>query len=144
MIPSIAGLLLIAALAPGEGKVSNDLVGLDVGLRQSQLKPGETGQVIISFKPKKGIHVTTDPPFEFSIDTLGHFFSVGDKAEFVTDTKGYVNPSRPVRQPFIVSRDTPAGTYEVKATLIYYYCSDNEGWCSRFKQPVRFSVKIAK
>lgn len=122
-------------------KISNDNVDVKFNLKQKEFQSGETGYFLISFKPKKGIHITTDPPFEFTFDTLKQFFSAG-KAEFAKDKKEYLKTQQSVKQDFSIAKRTPPGSYNVKGTLVYYYCSDKEGWCSRFRQPVELTLTV--
>lgn len=120
---------------------NNDLVDVRVEVTESTFRPGTAAHFLISFRPKKGINITTDPAFEFSFDTLKQFFSAG-KATFVKDAKGYLKPQQPVKQQFAIAKQTPPGSYRVRGTLVYYYCSDAEGWCSRFRQPVELTFVV--
>ncbi len=131
------------ALADAKLAEENEYVKCEIVLQQKELKAGSTGYVLISFKPKRGIHITTDPPFRISLDTVQQFFRLG-KALFSKDARGYLNSQETVRQPLMVARTVTPGTYRLGGTLIYYYCSENDGWCSRFKQPIELTLTIAK
>lgn len=120
---------------------TNALVDVKLTVEQRHLRPGETGAVLISFKPKKGISITTDPMFELTIDTLEQFFALG-RITFAKNAKGCLEPNRSVEQRLIVARETPPGVYYIRGTFLYYYCSDQEGWCSRFRQPVELSLTV--
>lgn len=142
----LLSVFVLAILAPFpsgtlDEKTSNDKVEVEFNIKQKEFRSGETGYFLISFKPKKGIYITTDPPFEFTFDTLKQFFSIS-KAVFVKDGKGYLKAQQSVRQHFLIAKGTPSGSYKVKGTLIYYYCSDDEGWCSRIKQPVELALTV--
>lgn len=131
-------------VSTGDKSVSeNEHVKCDIVLKQKELRAGELGYFLILFKPKKGIRITTDPPFQVSLDTTQQFFSLG-KAEFSQDANGYLNSEKAVRQSFTITRMTKPGSYALKGTLIYYYCSDGEGWCSRFIQPIELKLMITK
>lgn len=130
---------------PADGKPTeeNEYVKCEIVLQHKEMKAGSTGYVLISFRPKNGIHITTDPPFRISLDTLQRFFTLG-KALFSKDARGYLNSHETVRQSFTIAKTVTAGTYTLGGTLIYYYCSENDRWCSRFKQPIALSLTIAK
>lgn len=141
---SFVGIVLLGVLIGPTRAVlesANEMVDVKLTVEQSQLRPGETGTVLISFKPKKGISITTDPMFELTIDTLKQFFALGNTT-FVKNTKGCLEPNRSVEQRLIVARETPPGVYCIRGTFLYYYCSDKEGWCSRFRQPVELSLTV--
>jgi hypothetical protein len=138
----VIGLFLLpTSSSKSSDKIVNEMVAVELNLPQQQLRAGETGTVLIFFKPKKGIHITTDPLFELTFDTLTQFFSTG-KTTFEKDKKEYLKTQQPVKQRFLVAKKTLPGSYRLKGTLIYYYCSDKEGWCSRFKQPVELTITV--
>lgn len=139
----LAVLSICTASGRGNDKSGNDLVGINFSLNQKEFKAGGAGYFLISFKPKKGIHITTDPPFHVSLDTAGKIFSLG-KVEFSQDASGYVDPQKSVLQRFTIAKTTPPGSYELKGILTYYYCSDEAGWCSKFKQPIHLTFTLTK
>lgn len=143
VIGFVLSFLLLHTFSPDQKPAVNDYVGVEISVKQKKLKAGTAGDVLISLKPKKGIHITADPPFSLSLDTLKQFFSSG-KPDFKKDDKGYVNTESAIRQEILVAKTTPVGSYKLKTTFIYYYCSDEEGWCSRFKQPLELSVTVVK
>ena len=137
-------LLFLVCFLPGYAQLNiKEDVAVVTALQQSVLKAGTAGQLTISLKPKKGIHVTADPPFTFSLDTLTQFFSVG-KPNFTKDGKGYVDTRHQIRHELSVAKTTPPGSYRVKGVFTYFYCSDAEGWCSRFRHPVELTVNVAR
>src|SRR5712692_5873412 len=140
-IAALSGLMLAPhhSAVGAISAIDNEYVKCEIVLHEKELKAGSSGYLLISFKPKKGIHVTTDPAFHLSLDTLQQFFSLG-KAEFSEDANGYLNSGKTVRQPLTVAKKVMPGSYVVKGTLVYYYCSENDGWCSRFRQPVELTL----
>ena len=130
-------------LGGGKSAAENEYVKCEIVLQQKELKAGSSGYVLISFQPKKGIHITTDPPFRISLDTSRQVFTLG-KAEFSRDDNGYLNSRKGVRQPLTVAGTAAPGSYAMRGTLIYYYCSENDGWCSRFKQPIDLTFTVTK
>ncbi|MBI1808057.1 MAG: hypothetical protein HYR76_13540, partial [Ignavibacteria bacterium] len=59
------------------------------------------------------------------------------------DTSEYLDASKPIKQSFTLAKSTKAGSLSFKGTLTYFFCSDADGWCSRFKQPIDVTVTVA-
>ena len=49
-----------------------------------------------------------------------------------------------VKQQFQLSPGAPHGPVTLKGTLTYYFCSDKEGWCSKYKQPVEIALTVRR
>jgi hypothetical protein len=61
------------------------------------------------------------------------------------DTKtGYLAAGTDLKQKFRLAPSLPPGIYRLKASLIYYYCSDTEGWCRRHREPLVLNLSIAQ
>jgi hypothetical protein len=43
----------------------------------------------------------------------------------------YLDTSRPVSFPVGISPTAPKGAHEVKASVVFFYCSTREAWCRR-------------
>jgi len=43
----------------------------------------------------------------------------------------YLDTARPVSFPVGISPTAPTGAHEVKASVVYFYCSTREAWCRR-------------
>jgi len=43
----------------------------------------------------------------------------------------YLDITRPVSFPVGIAPTAPKGTHEVKASVVYFYCSTREAWCRR-------------
>ncbi len=51
--------------------------------------------------------------------------------DFDPATARYLDTSQPVRFPVGLSNKAAKGDHEVKASLVYFYCSTREAWCRR-------------
>lgn len=51
--------------------------------------------------------------------------------DFDPATARYLDVSQPVRFPVGLSKAAAKGDHEVKASLVYFYCSTREAWCRR-------------
>jgi hypothetical protein len=57
-------------------------------------------------------------------------------------TARYLDTSKPVRFPATISRSAPSGQHEVKANVVYFYCSTREAWCRRGSVDVLIPVTV--
>src|SRR5258707_2539731 len=121
---------------------ANEHVKYEVAMKEQSLKASSTGTLLISLHPKKGVHISLKPQINITID------SSYDVAKIVlltipgSDT--ILNVSKPIRLPVTLSDRVKPGKIAIKGTIIYYYCSEVEGWCSRFKQPFEFAINVVK
>ena len=122
----------------------NSYVKLEVKLSRETAKPGGSGEIRITFAPVEGIHVNADPPVEFRFDSTSEVVLQGTPRLVVDKRTGYLSTAAQVKQGFLVPRTVKPGTQQLKGVITYYYCSDTEGWCTKFTQPVELSLTIIK
>lgn len=128
--------------AGDNGHTGNKYVTCEVALRQKLLRPGSTAQLLISLKPMKGIHVNGTPPVEVKLDSTGFIDSVGTPQIPQMKKTGYVDTEKKITINVILSKNLTSSSYPIKGILTYYFCSDAEGWCSRFKQPINLTAEV--
>ena len=144
LITIVTVLLLPSPLRSGE-KVSpplNKHVKFSAAVKEKKLKPGSTATLLFSLTPDKGIHINLDPPVSFQLDTTLVGFAPGSID--LPKKKTFLDASKPIRQSILLAKMLKVGDSIIRGTLTYYYCSDAEGWCSRFKQPVELKLTIAQ
>ena len=135
--------IFIAAANSGEKAAAvNSYVKCALEVKKKSLKPGEKGELFISLQPVKGVHINLTPPMSVSFDSLGEIQASGTME--IPKKETFLDITKRIRIPFVLSPASKAGTATLKATLTYYYCSDAEGWCSRFKQPLEVTMTVAK
>ena len=134
--------LSFTALAGEKGPAANSYVKCTVDASHTTIKPGDTGVIFVSLKPAKGIHVNLTPAMGVVFDSAGQVQAHGSLE--IPKKETFLDASKPVRIPFVLSPGAKPGAVTVKASLTYYYCSDAEGWCSRYKQPLEVTIKVAK
>jgi hypothetical protein len=119
-------------------------VKCDIHLTSSTLKPGATGEILVSFSPEEGIHINTDPAIEFAFekDPLVHFTEAVSMPKMAKT--GYLDTKRPVKYTFTVDKKMPKGKHTLKGTMKYFFCSDAEGWCTRSSQPVELTFSVSQ
>ena len=121
---------------------NNDDVDVTVSIKPLEIKSGGTAQLIVNFKPKKGIRINLDPPIEIELEK-----SIASKGKIEIPKmkkEAYLNPAKPLKQNFTLKKNISPGTHTLKGKLNYFYCSDAEGWCSRFIQDFQLNIKVIK
>jgi hypothetical protein len=58
------------------------------------------------------------------------------------DKTRYLDLAKPLRFPVALAAEAPKGPQELKANVVYFYCSKREGWCRRGNAEVRFTVDV--
>lgn len=120
----------------------NEYVKTFISLDTKEIKAGGNGNINISFKPENGIYINIEPEVEVTLDNK---FAVIDTIITLSGkNKDYLDLKKPVKANFKISNNLKEGTYQLKGSLIYFYCSEKEGWCSRYKQPFNLNLKIVK
>jgi hypothetical protein len=57
-------------------------------------------------------------------------------------TARYLDTAKPVRFKVAVSKRAPRGRHEVKASVVYFYCSTREAWCRRGSADLLIPVTV--
>lgn len=137
-------LLAFAAtgLAGGSAARSNEFVECTMSVRPDSLKAGSTGMLLIRLKPKPGIHVNLTPPLKVMLDSTKVI--TASASRHVPKKKEYLDTTKPIKHAFTLSSKIPPGTSAITGTLTYYYCSDAEGWCSKFTLPIDQKITVVK
>ena len=55
-------------------------------------------------------------------------------------TARYLDPAKPVLFPVAIAKTAPKGTHEVRASVVFFYCSTREAWCRRGSADISFPV----
>lgn len=134
--------VLLATGTTKEKASENKYVKVHVSVVPETLKRSNEGELLVRFLPVDGIHVNTDPPMEFRFHST-QILTLKGEPDFALDKEtGYLATASPVRQRFIVATHARPGEHIVKGAVVYYYCSDDEGWCTKFTQPVELPLKV--
>ena len=122
----------------------NRFVNVDVTLANAAVHPGGKGTILVSFTPIDGIHINVDPPVTVKIEK-NRFIALEGEPDVSTDKEsGFLSTSSPVEQRFHVSEKAISGEHTIKGTIVYYFCSDTEAWCTKFAQPITLKLNIQK
>ncbi len=57
-------------------------------------------------------------------------------------TTRYLDPAQPVLFPVAIAPAAPQGTHEVKASVVFFYCSTREAWCRRGSADISIPVTV--
>lgn len=126
----------------GGDKNENEYVDVTITLKPNEVKSGGKAQLLVTFKPQKGIHINLDPPIEFEFEKE---LVINGKVKISKMKKdNYLDTEKPLIQNLSIKKNLSPGTHTIKGKLIYFYCSDAEGWCSRFSQPINLNITIIK
>jgi hypothetical protein len=135
LVTTIALLTFFASTAEGTKPfLANQYVSCTYKLSTPSLKPGGSGHLLVSLKPVKGIHINLKPVMSVRFDSLSEVRPNGDPE--IPKKGEYLDAAGNIRIPIVLPASRKPGSAALRAELTYYYCSDAEGWCSRFKQPI--------
>jgi hypothetical protein len=101
-------------------------------------KAGGNAAVVVTFRPlDPDVRVNETPAPRLRLD-LTQAVLVDKQApassqvpDYDPLTAKYLDTARPVSFPVGMAATAPRGTHEVKASLVYFYCSTREAWCRR-------------
>lgn len=140
---SVRLLLLVAASAVGPQH-------FDVmATFEPPAKPGASGAIAVTFAPRDpDVHINEEPPPRLRLDLEQSVFL--DKqppppktvTTFDPDTARYLDVKKPVRFPVAFAADAPKGPQSVKASVVYFYCSQREAWCRRGTADLEVAVTV--
>lgn len=121
-----------------------------VGLAASFEREASGGEadVVVRFMPlEAGIHVNADPPPRLTLDPDQRVLDDSSRpapppprAAFPNGR--YLDTQAGVRLPVRMSPMVPKGRHTVRAAVLYFYCSQAEGWCRRAQDEVEVSVTV--
>jgi len=57
-------------------------------------------------------------------------------------TARYLDPAKPVLFPVALAPAAPKGAHEVKASVVFFYCSTREAWCRRGSADISIPVTV--
>jgi hypothetical protein len=133
-----------AASLSGTTPTVNKNVAFKSTIKEKTIKPGMKGTLLVTLKPVKGIHINLTPPMTTKLDSSAVFSLADSLTAPKNASNDYFDVNKMVAQPFTVAKSATTGKAILKGTFIYFFCSDAEGWCSKFKQPFELTVHIGK
>jgi hypothetical protein len=112
-------------------------------------KPGTTGAIAVTFVPRDpDVHINEEPAPRLKLDLEQSAFIDKQPAPpksvptFDPDTARYLDLKKPVRFPVAFAPSAPKGPQGVKVNVVYFYCSQREGWCRRGTADLEVAVTV--
>jgi hypothetical protein len=112
-------------------------------------KPGAEAAVAVRFRaldPDVKVNETPAPRLKLDLAQTVLEDRQPPAATSVPDydplTARYLDVSKPVRFKVAVAKSAPRGAHEVKASVVYFYCSTREAWCRRGSVDVLIPVTV--
>ena len=126
----------------GNTPQKNPYVNCSVSVKQKKLKSGAKGELLITLTPRQGIHINLEPPLSVTLDQSKAIASLGNIAIAQKDT--ILDVSKPIRFTFTLAQSIKPGKVTIGGAVTYFYCSETEGWCSKFKQQFEAKFTLIK
>jgi hypothetical protein len=112
-------------------------------------KAGENAAVAVTFQAlDPDVHVNETPAPQLRLDLAQTVLEDRQpKASsaippFDPATAKYLDLQQPVRFPVAIAKGAPHGAQEVKASVVFFYCSAREAWCRRGSADVLIPVSV--
>jgi hypothetical protein len=140
LVPALLALLAGAVPAPQHFALS------------AHFEPARAGQpaaVAVTFTgTDRDVHINEEPAPRLKLSPLETVLvdkqppPSGKAPAFDPETARTLDTSKPVRFPVAVAPAAAKGSQNVKATVVYFYCSKREGWCRRGSTEIEVSVPV--
>jgi len=112
-------------------------------------KPGASAAVAVTFQPlDPDVHVNETPAPQLRLDIEQTVLedrqpkAAATSPDFDPTKAHYLDLQKPVRFPVAIAKGAARGEHEVKANVVFFYCSSRELWCRRGSVDVRVPVSV--
>jgi hypothetical protein len=105
---------------------------------------GGEAEVRLTLVPPPGIHIPDEPLPEVRFDSASYAETEGSPTLDRHAGESAGTGAIIVRQTIAVRKEAPRGRQVLHATLVYYYCSDGDGWCVRTRKRIDFPMMVAR
>ena len=112
-------------------------------------KPGPNGAIAVTFAPRDpDVHINEEPAPRLKLDLEQGALVDKQPAPsksvptFDPDTARYLDLKKPVRFPVAFAPGASKGPQSVKVNVVYFYCSEREGWCRRGSADLEVGVTV--
>jgi hypothetical protein len=121
---------ITASFVPARKAGANASVAVTFQPLDPDVKVNETPAPRLKLEAAQAVLVDRQPPAE------------GGVPDYDPLTARYVDLSRPVLFPVAVAKGAPRGEHDVKANVVFFYCSQRESWCRRGNAEVTIPVAV--
>jgi hypothetical protein len=111
-------------------------------------KDTKQGAVLVTFlQTEAGVHVNETPAPRLELEagqSILDYKAPANKGGVAGDPAlaKKLDLSQPVRFPVTLRAGAPSGEQSVNASVVYFYCSDHEGWCRKGSADLAISVPV--
>jgi hypothetical protein len=109
----------------------NAYVTVTIALSDSLVRPGDSTFVIVRFTPASGISLNADPPPVILLPFSSWYLSDSSLVVPVDSQTGHLDTAQPLEKAVRILKNGQKRQHSLTGTLRYFYCSDEEGWCTR-------------
>jgi hypothetical protein len=120
---------------------------LERRLSSSPVAAGTEGRVRMDLSVKEGFKVAKRPAPKLQLNSTPSFgltLSTGFVESVPGKDPDYFGGFRPVELKVIPAKATKAGRYGLEAKLTYFYCAEQEKYCSRSVENVTIPVEVSE
>lgn len=119
---------------------------LQTHFSQQVMAPGVEGKLPVELVVKEGFKVAKRPAPRLVVKPANQFeVVVGEFSESVSSKDpDYFGGFNPLELRIAPAKTTQAGKYSLEAKLTYFYCSEQEKYCSRSVEALAIPVVVAK
>src|SRR5579862_7946705 len=129
-------ILLIACIslaypADKSTRKANDNVIFSVSAKEHFARPNGKLTLLFHLLPKDGYHINIEnkPAMVVKLDSPSVAKLIGAPIVSALPKTVFLDDSKPASQVITLADSLSAGTITLHGTLMYYYCSEKEGWC---------------
>jgi hypothetical protein len=112
-------------------------------------KAGAPANVAVTFRPlDPDVRVNEAPAPRLRLDLTQTVLvdrqspASGQVPDYDPLTAKYLDTARPVLFPVAIAAAAPRGAQEVRATVVFFYCSTREAWCRRGTEDILIPVTV--
>ncbi|HTK82595.1 MAG TPA: hypothetical protein VL633_09915 [Bacteroidota bacterium] len=142
--PALIVLVLVSFLSSVAGTApdtqTNKQVAFTAALKEKSVQAGSTATLLIRLRPQKGIHINLKPAISIIVDSTDGILRAGTPN--IPQADSFLNTSKPIVQQVTLPAGLKKGKAFISGTVTYFFCSDAEGWCSRFAQPFKVPLTV--
>ncbi len=121
----------------------NKFVKIIVQNSQNEIKSGKTTTLSVKFFPTENVKINSEPEIDFKLDKDSPF-KLAVKSIPTIDSLGYLSAESQIDFVFRVKPKTGNISTKLSGDLIYFFCSEKDGWCNRYLQKIELPIKILK
>lgn len=119
-----------AAFIPAKKTAANATVAVTFHALDPDVKVNETPAPRLKLDLAQGVLVDRQAPASSQVP------------DYDPLTARYLDTAKPVLFPVAIAPTAPKGAQEVKASVVYFYCSTREAWCRRGTVDVLIPVTV--